>query len=78
MKTFDELYSEYQKSIEIQKGVIGRYRLAIMKANKKSNMGEVERLNRILCVLYEEKSELEERTAEMRNYLLKIKAIPHN
>ena len=73
MKSFDELYFEYQKSVEVQKGVIGRYRIELLKATKKSNMNEVKRLNSILCVLYEEKRELEERTAEIGKYLLKIK-----
>ncbi len=73
MKSFDELYFEYQRSVEVQKGVIGRYRIELLKATKKSNMNEVKRLNSILCVLYEEKRELEERTAEIGKYLLKIK-----
>lgn len=73
MKSFDELYFEYQRSVEVQKCVIGRYRLELLKATKKSNMNEVKRLNSILCVLYEEKRELEERTAEIGKYLLKIK-----
>ncbi len=73
MRSFDELYSEYQKSIEVQKGIIGRYRIELSRAIKKSNMSEVKRLNSVLCVLYEEKSELEERAAEIGKYILKIK-----
>ena len=73
MKTFDELYAEYQKAIEVQKTVIGRYRRELLEAIKKTDMSEVKRLNSILCVLYEEKSELEEHAAEIGKYILKLK-----
>ena len=34
-----------------------------------ANAGEVQRLNKVLRVLYEEKSELEERAQGLREYL---------
>lgn len=69
MRSFTELYEEYNRSIAVQKTVIGNYRKKLSDATKKSNFGEVKRLNGILCVLYEEKSELEERAAEIEKYI---------
>ena len=69
MKSFAELYDEYNRSIAHQKEVIGSYRKKLLLESKKSNIKEVKRLNGILYVLYEEKSELEERAAEIGKYI---------
>lgn len=69
MRTFEELYEEYGKSIAVQKRVIERYREQLFAARKKSNFKEIKRLNSLLCVLYEEKSELEERARGISDYI---------
>lgn len=69
MRTFDELYEEYARCISVQKRVIEYYRERLRQEIKKSNMKEVKRLNGLLCVLYAEKSELEERAAGIGDYV---------
>lgn len=69
MKSFEELYDEYKHSIAVQKDVIFSYRQRLLLAVKKPNLSEIKRLNGILYVLYEEKSELEERAAEIGKYI---------
>lgn len=69
LRTIEELYEEYGKTLAVQKNVIEHYRTSLDAAQKKSDFKEVKRLNGLLCVLYEEKSELEERTTGLRNYL---------
>ncbi len=69
MRTFDELYKEYSNCIAIQEKIIGRYREKLRNEIAKANMKEVKRLNGVLCVLYSEKSELEERAAEISDYV---------
>ena len=58
---FQNLFVQYEHCIEVQRSVIARYRARLQRAQKAGNMAEVERLNRVLRILYEEKSELEER-----------------
>lgn len=69
MRTFEELYEEYGNSIAVQKRVIQRYLKQLASARKTSNFKEIKRLNSLLCVLYEEKSELEERAAGIFDYI---------
>ncbi len=69
MRTFDELYKEYSNCITVQEKIIERYRERLRNEIAKANMKEVKRLNGVLCVLYSEKSELEERAAEISDYV---------
>lgn len=69
MRSFEELYEEYGNSIAVQKRVIENYRKHLAAARKKSDFKEIKRLNSILFVLYEEKSELEERAGEIHRYI---------
>lgn len=69
LRTFGELYEDYNNSIAVQKNTIAYYRRLLSGAIAKANQSEVKRLNSILCVLYEEKSELEERAAEIKKYV---------
>lgn len=69
MKTFGELYNDYLSSLRVQKSVIARYRLLLAGAAGNSDMEEVRRLNSILNVLYQEKTELEESAAQIKSYL---------
>jgi hypothetical protein len=64
-----ELYLQYEQSIEVQKRVIEKNRSRLRLALKTANAREVQRLNKVLRMLYEEKSELEERAEGLRAYL---------
>lgn len=64
-----ELYLQYEDCIRVQKHVIERNRKRLRQALQSCNAGEVQRLNKVLRVLYEEKSELEERAQGLRDYL---------
>lgn len=67
--TLEQLCSEYEASIKVQKEVIKKNREKLLQAQKRHNFKEVQRLNTLLRVLYEEKWELEEKAVEMRKYL---------
>ena len=67
--SFRNLYVQYNHCIEVQKNVIARYRARLHHAQQSFNMAEVQRLNALLRILYEEKSELEERANGLREYL---------
>lgn len=69
MRSFNELFDEYEKSIICQKNIIGKYREKLKKAQTERNFKEVKRLNSLLRVLYEEKSELEERAIGLKDYI---------
>ena len=61
-----ELYRQYCRCIAVQKRVIACNRDRLNRALRERNQTEVQRLNRVLRVLYEEKSELEERADGLR------------
>ena len=69
MNGMGELYLQYERCIAVQKRVIDRNRRRLRQALHAANAGEVQRLNKVLRVLYEEKSELEERAQGLREYL---------
>lgn len=69
MLTFEQLCCEYENSIVVQSGVIKTNLEKLKQAQKKSNYKEIKRLNSLLCVLYEEKSELEERAHQLKKYV---------
>ena len=66
--SLQELGMEYDNSIRIQTAVIEKYRKKLNEARKSYNLREVSRLNRLLKILYDEKSELEERAKGLRDY----------
>ena len=68
-ESFRALYAQYTHCIAVQKDVIARYRARLHRAQQSFNMAEVQRLNALLRILYEEKSELEERAVGLREYL---------
>lgn len=72
MRSFPELYEEYENSIVIQKDVIGRYRKKLNSARRSCNFKEVKRLNSLLLILYDEKSELEERANSLKSYISQV------
>ena len=61
------LYRQYQHCIDVQKRVIALNRTRLRRAIDARNQAEVQRLNRVLRILYEEKSELEERANGLRD-----------
>lgn len=63
------LYGDYENAIANQKCVIKKYRERLSEARGSLNHREICRLNGILYMLYEEKSELEERAAELQKYV---------
>ena len=67
--TFEELSKEYEVSISVQKKAINSYREKLNKAHECHDFKEIKRLNSVLKILYEEKSELEERAVGIREYL---------
>lgn len=62
-----ELYRQYRRCIAVQKRVIATNRNRLNRAISERNQAEVQRLNRVLRILYEEKSELEERASGLRD-----------
>lgn len=66
--SLQELGKEYDESIKIQSAVIEKYRIKLNEARKNYNLREISRLNRLLKILYDEKSELEERAKGLRDY----------
>lgn len=67
--SLEELYKQYEFSIEKQKKTIEENRSRLNEARKKHNLGEVARLNRLLHLLYEEKLEMEGAAISIREYL---------
>lgn len=66
--SLQELGNEYEKSIEVQKKIIENAREKLHKARKAGNFREMKRLNTVLKILYDEKSELEEKAHKLKNY----------
>ena len=66
--SLEELYTQYEPSIEKQKKTIEENRIKLKDAHLRHNLGEVERLNRLLRLLYEEKLELEGAAIGIREY----------
>lgn len=66
--TLADLAKEYDHSVAIQKEVIEINRQKLKQARIKGNYNEVKRLTTLLQVLYDEKSEMEEKANRLRNY----------
>lgn len=67
--SLSELSATYEKSIAVQQEIIDKTRLKLKKASAEFNFKEIERLNSLLRILYDEKSELELSAYEMKKYL---------
>ncbi len=63
-----ELKEVYEDCISVQKQVIANNRKRLNKAEKELDFAEIRRLRYILNILYDEKSELEERCRELKEY----------
>lgn len=66
--TLADLAKEYDHSVAIQKEVIEINRQKLKQARIKGNYNEVKRLTTLLQILYDEKSELEDKANRLRNY----------
>ncbi|MBQ3135872.1 MAG: hypothetical protein IJB74_00175 [Clostridia bacterium] len=66
--TLQDLAKEYDHSVAVQKQVIEINRKKLLQARRKENYTEVKRLSTLLQILYDEKSELEEKANRLRNY----------
>lgn len=69
MLSIEELYTQYESSIEKQKSTIEENRKKLHEAHRRHNLGEVARLNKLLHVLYEEKLEMEGAAIGLREYI---------
>lgn len=67
-KTLRDLSNTYEDCIAVQEQVIERYRKQLREAHKSYNMKEVQRLNSLLRVLYDEKMELQMTAHEINRY----------
>ena len=66
--SLQDLANEYDNSIKIQQKVIDSNRKKLQQARRQANFKEVKRLSALLHILYDEKSELEEKATRLRNY----------
>lgn len=66
--TLRELGNTYENCIAVQQKVIDSYRKKLNEARKSYNWKEVQRLNSLLRVLYEEKTELERAAHDIDKY----------
>ncbi len=66
--TLEDLAKEYEYSIKIQQKAIDASRKKLLLAQRKGSINEIKRLTTLLRVLYDEKSELEEKAIKLRNY----------
>ncbi len=66
--SLEQLSKEYEHSIKIQKEVIEINRKKLLQAQKNGNYKEIKRLTLLLRVLYDEKSELEEKANKLKHY----------
>lgn len=66
---YNELYGQYKNAIKVQESVIKKNRERLKSARDIHNFKEIKRLNGLLAVLYQEKSELEERARGLKEYI---------
>lgn len=69
--TLEELYLQYEQSIENQKKIIEENKIKLKQAQLKRNFNEVSRLTRLGRLLYEEKLEMESAAISLRGYFNK-------
>ncbi len=67
--SLSELSRTYENSLAVQQEIIERTRRKLKKARDEMNFKEVQRLNSLLKMLYDEKSDLEISSHELKKYL---------
>lgn len=65
----EELFNVYNNSVAVQIKVIAATRERLKLARKVHNISEAKRLETLLKVLYDEKTELEEKRRQIKEYL---------
>ena len=66
---YENLFDEYQNAIDIQNNIIKKNSRKLKSARTRNDFKEIKRLNSLLLVLYEERSELMERADGLRQYI---------
>lgn len=66
---YDKMYGEYEQAISVQENIIKKRREELKLARESYNFKEVKRLNALLLLLCQEKSELEESARGLREYI---------
>ena len=69
MKTIEELYEIYVEAVKKQKALLEEYRKKLRAARQSNNQGKIAEINKIICVLYEEKLELESKAEGLKGYV---------
>ena len=69
IQSLDSLARDYENAIQTQQRVIDAFRKKLREARNAFDCKEIQRLNTLLRILYDEKSELEERARDLNNYL---------
>lgn len=69
MGSMAELAVTYGECIRVQKNIISINREKLNRAERKHDFEEMRRLRRLLNILYDEQSELEERCNGIREYI---------
>ena len=64
--SLSELSATYEKSIALQQEIIDKTRLKLKKASAEFNFKEIERLNSLLRVLYDEKRSIHNKYCSWR------------
>ncbi len=67
--SYTGLYEEYSRCIKVQKDVIAHYREKLSAARRKGDHKEIDRLEKMLYILYDEKCDLEESASNLKKYL---------
>ncbi len=69
MATINELYEQYEQSIELQTDIIASCRRDLDKAKKARKNKQAAELTRYLRILYDEKNEMMLNAHELRKYI---------
>lgn len=67
--TYEALYGEYERAIDVQNSVIAKNNKRLTTARKKNDFKEIKRIYSLLLVLYEERNELIERANGLKQYI---------
>lgn len=67
-KTLEELGDEYEKEVAELDEKIERYCKRLKRANKTKNAVEIYNVQKLLCILYDERNEMSENARKLKNY----------
>lgn len=69
MHSYETLVQDYADAIAIQQRAINAVRKRLIVAQRGFDFKEIQKRNAQLRILYDEKAELQERAAELQNYV---------